>query len=136
MGVLFVCMFSCYICVMEASLKRILIVDDALFMRMVIKNMLVNNGFDVVGEAENGLEAIEKAKELKPDIITLDLTMPVMDGMEALKVLVKEVPGSSVVMVSAMGQEIRVRQSIENGAKGFIVKPYKEGMVLRILRDL
>ena len=112
-------------------MKRVLIVDDASFMRMSIKNMLANYDFEIVGEAENGVMAIEKYKELQPDIVTMDITMPEMDGLEALID-----PGASVVMVSALGQEARMKEAIIYGAKGFIVKPFKEEMLISALSKL
>ena len=112
-------------------MKRVLIVDDASFMRMSIKNMLANYDFEIVGEAENGVMAIEKYKELQPDIVTMDITMPEMDGLEALREIKKIDPGASVVMVSALGQE-----AIIYGAKGFIVKPFKEEMLISALSKL
>ena len=114
-------------------MKRVLIVDDASFMRMSIKNMLANYDFEIVGEAENGVMAIEKYKELQPDIVTMDITMPEMDGLEALREIKKIDPGASVVMVSALGQEARMKEAIIYGAKGFIVKPFKEEMLISCL---
>ncbi len=117
-------------------MKRVLIVDDAAFMRMSIRNMLSNYEFEIVGEAENGLMAIEKYKELQPDIVTLDITMPEMDGLQALRVIKKLDPSASVVMVSALGQEARMKEAIIYGAKGFIVKPFKEEIIVSALSKL
>ena len=117
-------------------MKRVLIVDDASFMRMSIKNMLANYDFEIVGEAENGVMAIEKYKELQPDIVTMDITMPEMDGLEALREIKKIDPGASVVMVSALGQEARMKEAIIYGATGFIVKPFKEEMLISALSKL
>lgn len=117
-------------------MKRVLIVDDASFMRMSIKNMLANYDFEIVGEAENGVMAIEKYKELQPDIVTMDITMPEMDGLEALREIKKIDPGASVVMVSALGQEARMKEAIIYRAKGFIVKPFKEEMLISALSKL
>lgn len=111
-------------------MKRVLIVDDAAFMRMVIKNMLVKNGFDVVGEAENGKEAFKKYLELKPDVVTMDITMPEMDGVQSLKAIKSQDPNAKIIMITAMGQESMVKDAILSGAKGFIVKPFKEENVL------
>ena len=110
--------------------KNILIVDDATFMRMMLKDILTKNGYNVVGEAENGLKAVSKFKELKPDLVTLDITMPEMDGIQALK-KIKEVDASAkVIMCSAMGQQALVLESIKNGARDFIVKPFQPDRVL------
>ena len=117
-------------------MKRVLIVDDASFMRMSIKNMLANYDFEIVGEAENGVMAIEKYKELQPDIVTMDITMPEMDGLEALREIKKIDPGASVVMVSALGQEARMKEAIIYGAKVFIVKTFKEEMLISALSKL
>ena len=111
-------------------MKKVLIVDDAVFMRVVLKNILLKEGYDIVGEASNGLEAIEKYKELKPDVITMDITMPEMDGIVALQELVKIDSEVKVCMVSAMGQEKIIIESIRKGAKDFIVKPFNQEDVL------
>ena len=117
-------------------MARILIVDDASFMRISIKNMLAKNGYEVVGEAENGKIGVEKYKELTPDIVTMDITMPEMNGLDALKEIVKINPEAKVVMVSAMGQEAMVRDAIMSGAKGFIVKPFKEEGMIAAMKKL
>ena len=111
-------------------MKRVLIVDDAAFMRMSIRKMLEENGFEIVGEAENGLMAIEKYQELQPEVVTMDITMPEMDGLEALRQIKKIDPAASIVMVSALGQEARMKEAIIYGAKGFIVKHFKEKIIV------
>lgn len=117
-------------------MKRILIVDDAAFMRMAIKNILVKHDFDVVDEAENGIIAFNKYKEVKPDLVTMDITMPEMTGIEALKQIMAFDPNAKIVMVSAMGQESMVLDAIQSGAKSFIVKPFKEDHVIQTLNKL
>ncbi|PKM49557.1 MAG: response regulator [Firmicutes bacterium HGW-Firmicutes-7] len=114
----------------------VLIVDDAAFMRLSIKMMLEANGFEIVGEAANGVEAIKKYKECKPDIVTMDITMPEMTGIEALKAIRQQDPKAKVVMVSAMGQESLVKESIISGAKTFIVKPFKEDHVIQTITQI
>jgi two-component system chemotaxis response regulator CheY len=106
-----------------------MIVDDAAFMRMSLKKIFVHLGIEVVAEADNGLSAIQKFKETKPDIITMDITMPEMSGIEALKEIHKTGSNVRVVMVTAMGQENFVREAVMHGAKDFIVKPFKEETV-------
>ncbi|NLB29080.1 MAG: response regulator [Clostridiales bacterium] len=117
-------------------MAKVLIVDDAAFMRISIKNMLTKNGYEIVGEAENGKIGVEKFKELSPDIVTMDITMPEMTGLEALKEIMKFDPSAKVVMVSAMGQGAMVRDAIMSGAKGFIVKPFKEDGIIAALQKL
>ena len=117
-------------------MPRILIVDDAMVMRIAIKRMLEKNGFEVVGEAEDGVTAVKKYMELKPDIVTMDITMPVMSGLEALKAIKEYDTKANIVMVSAMGQEGVVRDAIILGAKSFIVKPFKEAHVLETLEKV
>jgi len=114
-------------------MKTVLVVDDAAFMRVTIKNMLERNGFSVVGEAENGKVAIHKFHELKPDIVTMDITMPEMDGLCALKTIMQLDASANVVMMTAMGQQGMVKEAVVSGAKGFIVKPFKEETVLSAL---
>lgn len=117
-------------------MKKVLVVDDAAFMRLAIRTILEKNGFQVVGEAENGLIGFQKYKELKPDIVTMDITMPEMSGIESLKTIKKFDPDAKVVMVSAMGQDALVRESIMSGAKSFIVKPFKEEHVIQTLNKI
>jgi len=113
---------------------KVLVVDDAAFMRVSIKNMLTKNGFEVVGEAENGKIAVAKYQELMPDVVTLDITMPELDGLDALKEIMKINPKAVVIMVSAMGQESMVRDAVMSGAKGFIVKPFKEDAIVAAIK--
>lgn len=113
--------------------NRILIVDDAAFMRMMIRDILSKNGFEVVGEAQDGAQAIEKFKELRPDLITMDITMPEMDGIAALKEIKKLDPGAKVIMCSAMGQQAMVIDAIQAGAKDFIVKPFQTDRVIEAI---
>ena len=117
-------------------MKKILIVDDAAFMRLSLKTMLEKNGFEVVGEAENGRKAIEKYKILKPDVVTMDITMPDMDGVEALAEIMKFDSKANVIMLSAMGQEEKIRDAVLLGAKNFIVKPFKEEFLIKTLSKL
>jgi two-component system chemotaxis response regulator CheY len=117
-------------------MKRVLVVDDAAFMRMAIKMILNGNGFEVIGEAENGAIAVKKYKELKPDIVTMDITMPEMTGLEALKEIREFDPEAKVIMVSAMGQEGMVRETIMLGAKSFIIKPFKNDHVIQTLNKI
>ncbi len=117
-------------------MKKVLVVDDTVFMRMTLNNFLSNNGFEVIGEAVNGQDAIEKFKQLKPDLVTMDITMPVLTGLEALKEIIKYDPKAKVVMITAMGQEEMVKQSILLGAKSFIVKPFKEEQIVNVLNKL
>ena len=117
-------------------MPRVLVVDDAAFMRMSIKNMLTKNGYEVVGEAENGRTGIEKFKELSPDIVTMDITMPELSGLDALREIIKLDSTAQVIMVSAMGQEAMVRDAIISGARGFIVKPFKEEGIISAIKKL
>lgn len=113
---------------------RILVVDDAAFMRMMIKDILTKNGYEVVGEANDGLQAIEKYKELQPDLVTMDITMPEMDGIAALKQIKQIDSSAKVIMCSAMGQQAMVIDAIQAGAKDFIVKPFQADRVLEAIR--
>lgn len=114
--------------------NRILVVDDAAFMRMMIKDILSKNGFEVVGEASDGAEAVEKYKELQPDLVTMDITMPEMDGITSLKKIQEIDPNAKVIMCSAMGQQTMVIDAIQAGAKDFIVKPFQADRVLEAIK--
>jgi two-component system chemotaxis response regulator CheY len=114
--------------------NRILVVDDAAFMRMMIRDILTKNGYDVCGEANDGAQAIEKFKEVKPDLVTMDITMPEMDGIAALKEIKKIDPNAKVVMCSAMGQQAMVIDAIQAGAKDFIVKPFQPDRVIEAIK--
>ena len=115
-------------------MPSVLIADDAAFMRMMIKNILTDAGYEIVGEAENGAVAVAKYRELKPDLTTMDITMPEMDGLTALKEIRGEDPTARVVMCSAMGQQSMVIESIQAGARDFIVKPFQPERVLEAIQ--
>lgn len=114
--------------------KSVLICDDAAFMRVMIKDILTKNGYEVVGEAENGIKAVEKFTETKPDLVMMDITMPEMDGIQALKKIKEADPGATIIMCSAMGQQAMVIESIQSGAKDFIVKPFQADRVLEAVK--
>ncbi len=116
--------------------KRVLIVDDAAFMRMMIKDVLSKNGYEIVGEAENGQKAIEKYKELTPDLVIMDITMPEVDGIEAVKQIKSADPEAKIIMCSAMGQQAMVIESIQAGARDFIVKPFQADRVLEAVKKV
>ncbi|WP_400191239.1 response regulator [Hymenobacter sp. B81] len=113
--------------------NRILIVDDSFYMRTMLKNMLTDAGYDVVGEAANGQQAREMATESKPDLITLDVILPDNTGLEVLKDIRQELPDVKIVMCSAVGQEVIVNEALESGASAYIVKPFSEDKVLEIV---
>ena len=116
--------------------KNILVCDDAAFMRMMIKDILTKNGYNIAGEAENGKKAVEKYNETKPDLVLMDITMPEMDGIQALKAIKQMDPGASVIMCSAMGQQAMVIEAIQSGAKDFIVKPFQAERVLEAVKKV
>lgn len=111
-------------------MARVLIVDDAAFMRKMVGDAVAKGGHEVVGEAANGQEAIERFQELSPEVMTLDITMPEKDGLQALREIIAMDPGAKVVMCSALGQESKVLESIKIGAKDFVVKPFQPDRVL------
>ena len=116
--------------------KNILISDDAAFMRMMIKDILTKNGYNIAGEAENGAKAVEKYAELKPDLVLMDITMPEMDGIQALKKIKEADSSALVIMCSAMGQQAMVIESIQAGAKDFIVKPFQADRVIEAVKKV
>lgn len=113
--------------------KTILIVDDAAFMRMMIKDIVTRNGYEVVGEAQNGIEALEKYLKFKPDLVTMDITMPEKDGISAVKDIMAADSTARVIMCSAMGQQALVMDAIKAGARDFLVKPFKAERVLQAI---
>ena len=114
----------------------VLVVDDAVFMRLVLREILTKGGFEVIGEAENGLKAVELYKKLKPDVVTLDITMPQMDGLAALKAIKEFDANAVVIMCSAMGQENLVQQAVKSGARDFIIKPFKADRIYKAFDNL
>ncbi len=117
-------------------MRKVLIVDDAAFMRISIRKTLEKGGYEVVGEAENGKVAVKKYNELQPDLVILDITMPEMDGITALKKIKQIDKDAKVLMVSAMGQESYIREAISYGAKNFIVKPFDNNLILKTLEKI
>ncbi|AFM01798.1 MULTISPECIES: response regulator [Desulfitobacterium] len=113
---------------------NVLIVDDAAFMRMMVKDILTKNGFTVVGEAENGAVAVDKFAELTPDLVIMDITMPEMDGLQAVREIRKRDPQAKIIMCSAMGQQAMVIDAIQSGAKDFIVKPFQADRVVEAVK--
>jgi two-component system chemotaxis response regulator CheY len=111
-------------------MARVLVVDDAVFMRKVVSDALMKGGHEIIGEAANGQEAVDRFQELKPEVMTLDITMPEKDGLSALKEIIALDPQARVVMCSALGQESKVLEAIKAGAKDFVVKPFQPDRVL------
>ena len=114
-------------------MARILIVDDAAFMRNNLKHILIEAGHEVADKAVDGVDAVTKYSEVKPDLVTMDITMPNMDGIEALKQITASDPASRVVMCSAMGQESLVVEAITSGARDFVVKPFQDERVIEAI---
>ena len=115
-------------------MTRVLIADDASFMRQMIRDIIDSEGYEVVGEATDGVEVVEKFKELHPDVIMMDIVMPKRSGIDAVKAIIEIAPKATVVMCSALGQETLVMEAIQAGAKDFIVKPFKPESVLATLK--
>ncbi|CDF59307.1 response regulator [Thermobrachium celere] len=117
-------------------MARVLIVDDAAFMRMMLKDILTKNGYEVIGEAPNGAKAVEIYKAERPDVVTMDITMPEMDGIQAVKEIKAFDPNAKIIMCSAMGQQAMVMEAIKSGARDFIVKPFQPERVLEALKKV
>jgi two-component system, chemotaxis family, chemotaxis protein CheY len=117
-------------------MKRVMVCDDAAFMRMMIKDILVKNGYEIAAEAENGLKAVEQYPDAKPDLVLMDITMPEVDGIEAVRRIKALDPNANVIMCSAMGQQAMVIEAIQAGAKDFIVKPFQADRVLEAVRKV
>ena len=118
------------------EMARVLVVDDAAFMRMMLTNMLTKGGHEVIGQAENGKQAVEMYSSLLPDLVTMDITMPEMDGLEALKLIMAKDSNAKIVMCSAMGQQAMVLDAVKSGAKDFIVKPFEETKILETVNKV
>ena len=116
--------------------KRVLITDDTAFMRMTLRNVLEKNGYEVVGEAEDGYQAVEQYMLSKPDLVTMDITMPNMDGITAIKKIMEKDPEAKIVVVSAMGQKALVIEALNSGAKDFIVKPFQPDRIVEALQKV
>lgn len=117
-------------------MASVLLVDDAAFMRLTLKQMIEAHGYSVAGEAANGKEAVRKFIEVKPDVVMLDITMPEMDGIEALKHIKEADSKAKIIICSAMGQQTMIAQAIEYGAKDFVVKPFEEKRLIAALENV
>jgi two-component system chemotaxis response regulator CheY len=117
-------------------MKTVLIVDDSLFMRMFIRRIIEREGYLVIGEAENGIDCIEKFKKYRPEVVTLDVTMPRMDGIQTLSALMEIDPEAKIIMISSIGQESVVKHAISIGASTFIVKPFKNGQIISAVNKM
>ena len=115
---------------------KILVVDDAIFMRSMIRDIFARGPFVIAGEAENGVEAVRLYRQLRPDLTTMDIVMPQMDGITALREIIRFDPGAKVIMCSALGQETLIAESIEAGARDFIVKPFQPSRVLKVVQSV
>ena len=116
--------------------KTVLITDDTAFMRMTLRNVLEKNGYEIAGEAEDGQQAVEKYNVTKPDLVTMDITMPNMDGITAIKLIMQNDPEAKIIVVSAMGQKALVIEALNSGAKDFIVKPFQPDRIIEALRKV
>jgi two-component system chemotaxis response regulator CheY len=117
-------------------MAKILVVDDAAFMRMMVKNILSANGHEIVGEAGDGVQSLEKYEQLKPDLVTMDIVMPQLDGIEATKEIVRSHPNARIVMCTAVGQQGKVLEAMKAGAKGYIIKPFQAPKVIEEINNV
>jgi two-component system, chemotaxis family, chemotaxis protein CheY len=114
--------------------QRVLICDDAIFMRTMIGDILSQAGFEIVGEAETGVQAVQKFRELQPDLVTMDILMPDMGGIDAVREIIREQPEARILMCSAMGQQAFMIEAIQAGARDFVVKPFQPSRVLEAVQ--
>jgi len=117
-------------------MPTVLIVDDALFMRVAVGNMFKEWGFEIVGEASNGREAVELYNQHKPDLVTMDITMPIMSGLDAVKEIIPENPDANIIMMTALGQQRIIVEAIEAGAKDFITKPFEKNQLKTVVDNI
>ncbi|MDI7744109.1 response regulator [Lysinibacillus fusiformis] len=117
-------------------MPTVLIVDDALFMRVAVGNMFKEWGFEIVGEASNGREAVEMYNQHKPDLVTMDITMPIMSGLDAVKEIIPENPDANIIMMTALGQQRIIVEAIEAGAKDFITKPFEKNQLKTVVDNI
>ncbi len=115
---------------------KVLIVDDAIFMRRMIGDILKENGFEIIGEADTGSSAIERFKELEPDLVTMDIIMPEMNGIEAVRGIMEEAPRAKIIMCSALGQQALVKDALEAGARDFLIKPFNPSRVIEVVNKV
>ncbi len=120
----------------DEHVPTVLVVDDTLFMRVAISNMLTEWGYEVVGQAANGKEAVARYRELQPDLVTMDVTMPVMTGIAAVKEIIPEFPNAKIIMITALGQQKLIVEAIESGAKDFITKPFEPARLKAVVDQL
>ena len=113
--------------------RRVLVVDDAVVMRMMIKDILAKNGYEIVGEAQNGADAVEKYKALRPDVVTMDMVMPGMDGVAAVRQIIADDPDAKIIMCTSMGQDALLQEAMEAGAKTRITKPFRPADILEVI---
>jgi two-component system, chemotaxis family, chemotaxis protein CheY len=118
----------------EQSSRSVLICDDAIFMRTMISDILTQAGYRVVGEAADGAQAVARYRELRPDLVTMDIVMPDMGGIDAVREIVRDDPGAKILMCSAMGQQALVVEAIQAGARDFVVKPFQPSRVLEAVQ--